>query len=257
MSARPGRHTTTRRAGPQPPGPARLARPAIWLGIVAAALAAFASFAGRAGAPRAAGAELSQGEAAGVDLESLLAQFAAMPGLTARFREEKRIALLREPLVSHGVLYFAPPDRLLRRVRKPVESSLLLHGGTLSLGSARGTRTIDLGSNPLVRSFVDSFRLLLAGDLEALRASYRVRFQAAEAAGGPTQRGWEVRLEPLLPAVQQAIAWIRLSGRGRLLSELEVREVGGDVTLTRFSAVDPERHFSDLELEKLFQPPAP
>jgi hypothetical protein len=202
-------------------------------------------------------AEPPQREAARSDLESLLAQFASLPGLTARFREERRIALLREPLLSHGVLYFAPPDRLLRHVQEPVESSLLLRGHTLTLGSARGTRTIDLGANPLVRSFVDSLRCLLAGDIEALRATYRVRFEVAEAAGGEMQRRWEVRLEPLLAAVQQAIAWIRISGRGRVLLELEVREASGDVTLTRFSAVDTERHFSDRELEQLFRRPAP
>jgi hypothetical protein len=213
--------------------------------------------AGATVAPRSAAAEPAQREAARFDLEALLAQFASMPGLTARFSEERRIALLREPLLSHGVLYFAPPDRLLRQVREPLASSLLLRGNTLTLGSTRGTRTIDLGANPLVRSFVDSFRLLLAGDIEALRASYRVRFEAAEAAGAATQRRWEVRLEPLLAPVQQAIAWIRFSGRGRVLLELEVHEVSGDVTLTRFSAVDTERQFSDHELEELFQRAAP
>jgi hypothetical protein len=234
MSGRPREETTS------------WARRLVLAGTIAAAWAVLAG-----------AAEPAQREAARFDLEALLAQFAAMPGLTARFREERRIALLRQPLLSHGVLYFAPPDRLLRHVREPLESSLLLRGNTLTLGSTRGTRTIDLGANPVARSFVDSFRLLLAGDIEALRATYRVRFEAAEAAGGGTQRGWEVRLEPLLASVQQAIAWIRLSGRGRVLLELEVREVSGDVTLTRFSAVDTERHFSDRELEELFQRSVP
>jgi hypothetical protein len=141
-------------------------------------------------------------------------------------------------------------------VSEPVESSLLLRGDALTLGSARGARTIDLEAHPVVRSFVDSFRLLLAGDIEALRAIYRVQFKTAEAAGA-AQRRWEIRLEPLLAPVQRAIAWIRLSGRDRVLLELEVHEVNGDVTLTRFSAVDAERHFSDRELEDLFRPPAP
>jgi hypothetical protein len=212
--------------------------------------------AGPAASTRPAAAKPAEKGAARFDLEALLAQFAASPGLTARFSEEKRMALLREPLMSQGVLYFAPPDRLLRRVSEPVESSLLLRGDALTLGSARGARTIDLESHPVVRSFVDSFRLLLAGDVEALRAIYRVQFEAAEAAEAE-QRRWEIRLEPLLAPVQRAIAWIRLSGRDRVLLELEVREVNGDVTLTRFSAVDEERHFSERELEDLFRPPAP
>jgi len=219
----------------------------IVLGVLAAGLAALVA---AAGAPLSAGAEVSQGEEPRFDLESLFAELASMPGLEARFREEKRIALLREPLVSHGVLYFAPPDRMLRRVREPVESTLLLRGGELSIGSARGIRTIDLATNPVLRTFVDPFRLLLAGDIEALRTSYRVRL---ETSGEPAARGWEIRLEPLHSPVKDAIAWIGLSGQGRVLFELEVREVSGDVTTTRFSAVDTERHFSDRELEELFE----
>jgi hypothetical protein len=213
------------------------------LGVVAGLVAA-------TGTPGSVGAEVSPGEEPRSELDALFAEFEAMPGLEARFREEKRIALLREPLVSHGVLYFVPPDRLLRRVFEPIESTLSLRGGELEIGSARGIRTIDLATNPVLRTFVDPFRLLLAGDIEALRASYRVRL---EESGKPTARGWEVRLEPLHSPVKDAIAWIRLSGQGRVLFELEVREVSGDVTTTRFSAVDTERHFSDREIEELFE----
>jgi hypothetical protein len=223
----------------------------IVLGVLAAGLAALVA---AAGAPLSAGAEVSQGEEPRFDLESLFAELASMPGLEARFREEKRIALLREPLVSHGVLYFAPPDRLLRHVREPVESTLLLRGRELSIGSSRGIRTIDLGADSVLRTFVDPFRLLLAGDIEALRTSYRVQL---EASGNPPARRWEIRLEPLHSPVQDAITWIRLSGQGRELFELEVREVSGDVTITRFSAVDTERHFSDRDFAELFERPLP
>ena len=46
-------------------------------------------------------------------VETLLAEFSHMPGLEARFREEKRIALLVLPLVSEGTIHFAPPARLV------------------------------------------------------------------------------------------------------------------------------------------------
>jgi len=250
-SARASAKTTSGRAGPCALGSARRAVHVTVLGVLAAGLAALVA---AAGAPRLAGAEVSRGEEPRFDLEALFAEFAAMPGLEARFREEKRIALLREPLVSHGVLYFAPPDRLLRHVREPVESTLLLRGRELSIGSSRGIRTIDLAANPVLRMFVDPFRLLLAGDIEALRKSYRVQL---EASGNPPARRWEIRLEPLHSPVQDAIAWIRLSGQGRELFELEVREVSGDVTITRFSAVDTERHFSDRDFAELFERPLP
>ena len=61
-------------------------------------------------------------------LAQLIADLAAIPGLEAHFSEEKRLALLEEPLVSEGSLYYARPDRLRRSVEQPVRSTLVLRG---------------------------------------------------------------------------------------------------------------------------------
>src|SRR5689334_3239312 len=54
--------------------------------------------------------------AVAIDATGLLRAFSGMPGLEARFREEKRIALLARPLTSEGRLFFTHPGLLLRRV---------------------------------------------------------------------------------------------------------------------------------------------
>ncbi len=51
-------------------------------------------------------------------LDQLLARFAGMSGLSAKFREEKRMALLAAPLVNEGILYFAPKGRLAAHPQK-------------------------------------------------------------------------------------------------------------------------------------------
>jgi hypothetical protein len=183
------------------------------------------------------------------ELDALLERFAQMPGLSASFREERHVALLREPLVSRGALYFAPPDRLLRRVDAPVESTVLLRGSELIVGSARGARTIDLDASPAVRAFVDGFRLLLMGDVEGLRKTYRIDFRA-------TEEGWSIRLEPLHESLQQIIASIAMKGSGETLEELRVLDAGGDEMVTRFDGVDTNRRFNEHELMELFERPA-
>ena len=189
-----------------------------------------------------------------LELESLAAEFAAMPGLSARFREEKHLALLQEPLVSRGVLYFARPRRLVRHMHEPVASTLLVQGEQIAFSGAHGIRTLDLAESPTLLALVDSIRLLLAGDVEALRESFRVEF---ESAGDSDERAWEIRLEPLPPPVREVIASIAIAGRGRTPLELRVVETGGDETLTRFSEVDTDRRFSDDELAEFFRVPAP
>ena len=58
-------------------------------------------------------------------LETLLARFSKIPGLSAKFREEKHMTLLARPLVNEGTLHFAPPHRVARHVTKPSLSSVL------------------------------------------------------------------------------------------------------------------------------------
>jgi outer membrane lipoprotein-sorting protein len=186
-------------------------------------------------------------------LESLLAEFRALPGVSARFREERRIALLREPLVSSGTVYFAPPDRLVRHVEQPIASTALIEGGELRFGAAGTERSLDLETHSAVRGFVDGFRLLLAGDLAALRQLYEVHLEAPPGA----EDAWEVALRPSHEPLRTAIESIRMSGRDRRLLALRIRERNGDETRMDFSDVRTDRRFSDAELAELFRLPDP
>jgi len=51
-------------------------------------------------------------DARGDELAALLARFAKAPGIYARFREEKHLAMLQVPLVNEGTIHFTPPGRL-------------------------------------------------------------------------------------------------------------------------------------------------
>lgn len=184
-------------------------------------------------------------------LTALIADLAAIPGLVAQFREEKRLALLEQPLVSEGSLYYARPDRLRRSVEEPVRSTLVLRGSELSMAAGGSARVIDLDAQPTIRVFVESFRLILAGDLPRLRELYELELRAASA------DGWELVLTPRVPPLSEAIVAVEVRGRGRVLRELRVRESGGDETVTQFRDVDPARDFSERERDELFRISAP
>jgi hypothetical protein len=137
------------------------------------------------------------------ELANLLEDFAAMPGITARFREERHLALLAAPLVSHGEIAFAPPDRLRRQVTEPVQSLMLVRDGEMVLRDRQGGRVIDLSSQPMVQIFVDGITRLLAGDLDGLQAHYRMRFEPGDA---ERSAGWSLHLEPRVSPLDEAIA---------------------------------------------------
>jgi hypothetical protein len=193
----------------------------------------------------------------GPGLESLLEDFSRMTGFSARFREERHLALLKRPLVSSGVVYFAPPGRLVRHVAEPLASTFLVQGSEIAFGSADERRSLDLAASPVLRSLVDAVRLVLAGDLGGLREAFRIEFET-DSRGAPSEapaRAWRILLEPLHSPVRDRIASISLAGRGRTPSELRVVERGGEETVTVFSEVRADRRFSEDELASLFRVP--
>jgi hypothetical protein len=182
-------------------------------------------------------------------LDELLAQWKRSPGLLARFREEKHLAMLDAPLVTEGTIHFAPPSRLARRTEKPIASALVIDGNQLSFGDAEGRQSMDLGANPVARLFVDSFVKLLEGDRAGLEKLFRV--ELAPRAGG----GWKMTLIPRIAPMDKVIKELSFVGQGLALSEMDVRETSGDWTHTVFTAVDLNHRYSPAELGTFFRVP--
>lgn len=183
-------------------------------------------------------------------LEALLARFAKIQGLLARYVEEKRIALLKMPLRSEGTVAFAAPGSLVRRVEKPEPASLLLDGEVLWVADASGKRKIELAESAIVKHFVLTFVNVLRGDRAALERAYVLAFTA-----GPA--GWKLELTPKAPELRKLIAGAELEGHGGEVERMTLREENGDVTVMQFSAVDSSVRFDAAERARTFQLDAP
>jgi hypothetical protein len=192
--------------------------------------------------------------AAAPSLEQILARFAAMTGLSAKFREEKRIALLAAPLVNEGVLYFAPKARLARHITVPAPATVLIDEGSLRYADAGGSESLQLDSNPVLRLFVDSFIKIFAGDRAALERMYTMDLAALPAGPDGLPR-WSLKLRPRVAPMTNVIDRVEIVGRDVVLETMTVVEVGGDETVTTFSEVDANRRFTPEELAKLFSLP--
>lgn len=200
-----------------------------------------------------------------VTIDSLLARFRGIVGLSARFREEKRIAMLAQPLVSEGTVHYAPPGKIARHTLTPSASSVVLDGTTLRFGDATSERSIDTGTSPVVRAFVDSFLAVLAGDRAALERSFVLDFHTPVGAGGQVPSGgqaaggqarsqkWELGLTPRDASLAHIIREIRFTGDGLVLSQMRIREATGDEGITTFSDVDTAHRYSSAEADRVFR----
>jgi len=183
-------------------------------------------------------------------LDALLARFRVIPGLSARYREEKHIALLAEPLVSEGTVHFAPPRRIARHALVPSPSSVVYDGASLRFGDGATEQRIDVGASPVVRAFVDSFASVLAGDRSALDRSFVVDFLASDAVH-PDR--WELSLVPRSAELLAILREVRFAGDGVVVARMVVREATGDEGVTTFSAVDAAHPYSSAEAARVFR----
>ncbi len=189
---------------------------------------------------------IAQSTKAPVELQTLLSAFAKMEGLEAKFVEEKRMQLLKAPLVSEGRMYFAPPGYLLRLIDVPQPSKVLITPTTLTIDDGSVQQVIDLNARRDVRSFVGSFVSLLAGDEEALTAAYRIRISNLE------NRRWRLELAPKASPLSDIIRKVWVTGTGLSVAEVHVFDTNGDEAITRLFAVDPNRRFDASERKTLF-----
>jgi hypothetical protein len=184
---------------------------------------------------------------ASLDPDQLLQRFKKVQGLQATYREEKRMALLVEPLVSEGTIHYARPGKLARHQISPEKVSVIITQDALQFGGAHGKESVDLGRNPVVRLFVDSFVDVLAGDREALERSYLLGFEDLG------EDRWKLELRPKVAPINKMIEGITMTGKGVSLQSMEIVEMGGDSTRMLFTKVDPKRSYSKKEQREIFR----
>lgn len=170
------------------------------------------------------------------ELTRLFAELGARRERHARFTERKFSALLKAPVESSGTLVFRAPDILERRTLEPQSESVRIEGNTVTyegpLSGSVQKRTFALSDAPPLAALIESLRSTLAGDLPALRRHYDVAW-TAPASG----QSWQITLTPRERQLRDAVSKIVLRGAGSELSNVEIVEAGGDLTLLAITPV--------------------
>lgn len=189
----------------------------------------------------------SRGAAQAASLDGLFRRMAGIEALECEFREEKHIALLSAPIVTEGTIHYVRPGRMARRATSPSTQVLLIDGSSLRMWDGHHEETIDLASQPVVRSFVDSILSLLAGDRAALERNYTLSL-------APSGETLVLTLTPRTAPLDRFLRSIRFTMTADYdLVRMDMLEVSGDTTSTTFRAVNDHRRYSATELERLFR----
>jgi predicted LPLAT superfamily acyltransferase/outer membrane lipoprotein-sorting protein len=157
----------------------------------------------------------------GTWLDGLMQRLAAIPARQASFTEERHIAALTTPLVSHGRLVYRRPDHLEKITTDPQPETLVVDGDRLTIRSPEGTKTFSLAEQPAIAGLVDSVRDAIAGNLAGLQRYYRI-----EAQGGPD--AWIMLLTPAGDPLARVVRRVTITGRGTDLTGVTILQANGD-----------------------------
>src|SRR6202047_4031739 len=100
------------------------------------------------------------------DIDQLVQKLQALhntqPSLQANFREERHLAMLKEPVVNEGKVWFTLPDKIRREIGGRTQSTTVIDGQKMSIyyPNYRQLEVYDLEKRPIIK---DSLRALTAG----------------------------------------------------------------------------------------------
>ncbi len=164
------------------------------------------------------------------DLAALWGQMAKVGQVSAEFEQTQQRAILKQPLVSKGVLAFQRPDRLRWEVRSPSPSVFILQGTRIAMAyPALGiTQEHDLAEQPEAARIVAAMLVWLAADLEAVERDYVVSFD-----------GHIATLTPKTASLRAMLAWVELTiaGTPPHVQRILLAEPSGDQVSIVLSAV--------------------
>ncbi|HTF91212.1 MAG TPA: outer membrane lipoprotein carrier protein LolA [Planctomycetota bacterium] len=170
----------------------------------------------------------------------------AAKSIRADFAEEKKIKVLKRPLRSSGQIVFSGKLGLYRALKDPfVQELLVTPAGLAQRDEAGKVEKVAVDKQPLAKGFIDAFLLVFTGDDKALGADFELYFDGDESA-------WTMGFVPKKAPLSKFIATMVVTGKQGAFETLEVREVNGDRTTTRFSKVVTDKELSPDEEKRWF-----
>ncbi len=164
--------------------------------------------------------------AAAWDLDQLMRNLAQTRAGHASFVETKSIAILDQPIVSSGELFYTAPDKLEKRTLKPKAENMLVEGDNLRIERGRQKYHLQLADYPELAAFIDSIRGTLAGDRKALERSYQLNLEG-------TAANWTLQLVPNTARMQQVVSRIRITGVRDEVRSIDITQADGDSSQMR------------------------
>jgi outer membrane lipoprotein-sorting protein len=142
------------------------------------------------------------------DIDELIQKLQALPksqpSLQANFREERHLAMLKDPIVTEGKVWFTLPDKIRREIGGKTPSTTVIDGKKMSIyyPSYQQLEIYDLEKRTAIK---DSLRALTAGLNFSEVANYY------DMAGSKNGNEYQITLTPKTASVRKLVKSVDLT----------------------------------------------
>src|ERR1700724_513259 len=142
------------------------------------------------------------------DIDQLVQKLQALhnsqPSLQANFREERHLAMLKEPVVNEGKVWFTLPDKIRREIGGKTPSTTVTDGKKVSIyyPNYQQLEVYDLEKRPIIK---DTLRALTAG------LNFREVANYYQIVGSKDGSEYQITLTPKTAAVRKLLTSIDLT----------------------------------------------
>lgn len=156
-------------------------------------------------------------------LRALMGELAKTRSGSVRYREERHLKTMTEPVVVTGTMAYQAPDRLVKIALTPQKETMVIEGDNLTIErkGGVGVQSLKLSEIPQLNSLITALRATLLGDREALRRHFEVRVRGTRAA-------WSMDLTPRTGGGRGSGLRITVDGVAGRPSRFEIRQPDGD-----------------------------
>src|SRR5580700_2136196 len=137
-------------------------------------------------------------------IQKLQAVHNSQPSLQANFREERHLAMLKDPVVNEGKVWFTLPDKIRREIGGKTPSTTVTDGKKVSIyyPNYQQLEVYDLEKRPIIK---DTLRALTAG------LNFREVANYYQIGGSKDGSEYQLTLTPKTTAVRKLLKSVDLT----------------------------------------------
>lgn len=164
---------------------------------------------------------LLSGNAAALELQSVLEQTMVTPPARVEFREERFNEMFAESLVLTGVLEYLEEGQLRKVIETPFEEAFLVRRDRIEIEREGETKVLPINKSRSLKTMLGGIEAILAGQTERLEKVFSYELTGAET-------DWSLQLTPRSRRISKQLKGLTVKGDGESVTSIRVDLKGGE-----------------------------